>query len=70
MATEPSFFFLLLNIKVKQRKIPAANCGRDLNICTGWELHMLVYLVLNLVTVANCLLNELANYVRVVKEVK
>ena len=69
MATEPSFFFLLLNIKVKQRKIPAA-CGRDLNICTGWELHMLVYLVLNLVTVANCLLNELANYVRVVKEVK
>ena len=66
MATEPSFKY-----KGEAKKNPCRKiCGRDLNICTGWELHMLVYLVLNLVTVTNYLLNELANYVRVVKEVK
>lgn len=57
------------NEKVSKRN-PVAILRQGLNICTGWELHMLVYSVLNIVSVANSILNELADNVGVVVEIK
>ena len=57
------------NEKVSKRN-PVAVLRQGLNICTGWDLHMLVYSVLNIVSVANSILNELADNVGVVVEIK
>ena len=57
------------NEKVSKRN-PVAILRQGLNICTGWELHMLVYSVLNIVSVANSILNELADNVGVIVEIK
>ena len=57
------------NEKVSKRN-PVAILRQGLNICTGWELHMLVYSVLNVVGLAYSLLNELTDYVGVTVEVE
>ena len=63
------YFFAFYYKNVEKIKTPVA-MRQGLNICTGWELHMLVYFVLNLVGLADCILNELADYVRVVVEIE
>ena len=57
------------NEKVSKRN-PVAILRQGLNICTGWELHMLVYSVLNVVGLADSLLDELTDYVGVAVEVE
>ena len=66
LETEPETCRLVFVIKTPI----AARCDRGWNICTGWELHMLVYSVLNVVGLADSLLDELTDYVGVTIEVE